>query len=186
MLADDALSQSHVPLDRLHTGFRALAAAPLQKGELRLIVRRLVDGGGRDQPESAQLTEEEGLVGDAWSVRPPSDPNAQITVMREDVARLIANGQPLTRFGDNLLVDLDLSDANLPPGSRLRVGECVVVVTAEPHTGCRKFRDRFGKDALRFIASKEMRGHNVRGIHWRVVRPGAVSIGDSIEVLSRG
>ena len=72
--------------------------------------------------------------------------------MRHDVAALIANGQPLTLFGDNLFVDLDISTANLPSGTRLRVGEALVEVTPKPHNGCSKFEGRFGADALRFVA----------------------------------
>jgi hypothetical protein len=40
--------------------------------------------------------------------------------MRRDVAELVTNGQSLTVLGDNLFVDLDLSDANLPAGSLRR------------------------------------------------------------------
>jgi hypothetical protein len=42
-------------------------------------------------------------------------------------------------FGDNLFVDLDISAANLPCGSRLRVGDAIVEVTPKPHNGFSKF-----------------------------------------------
>jgi len=105
--------------------------------------------------------------------------------MRRDIAALIANGQPLTLFGDNLFVDLDISQENLPAGTRLQLGECVVEVTPEPHTGCRKFSDRFGQDALRFTTIPRIREHNLRGIHWKVIESGEVRVGDSITVISR-
>ena len=41
--------------------------------------------------------------------------------------------------GDQLYVDLDLSVDNLPAGTRLAIGEAVLEVTEEPHTGCDKF-----------------------------------------------
>jgi MOSC domain-containing protein YiiM len=106
--------------------------------------------------------------------------------MRIDVARLFANGQPLFLFGDNLLVDLDLSLANLPTGSRLRLGAAQLEVTPEPHTGCAKFRQRFGADALRFTADRRFRHLRLRGIYLKVVDAGEVALGDSIEVLTRG
>jgi MOSC domain-containing protein YiiM len=59
------------------------------------------------------------------------------------VAELIANGQPLVVFGDNLFVELDLSGKNLPTGTRLRVGGALVEVTPKPHNGCRTFNARF-------------------------------------------
>lgn len=175
----------HVPLSQLDAGVAALAVPRSDAGRLALIVRRLEDGS-RDTPGVAQLDEQQGLVGDAWSRERRPDPDRQLTVMRRDVAELIANGQPLTLFGDNFFVDLDIGTANLPPGSRLSVGECVVEVTPEPHTGCPKFKSRFGHDALKMTALKSFRNHNLRGIHWRVVASGTICVGDPIEVLSRG
>lgn len=174
----------HVALERLEAGFGGLRTPLAERGGLTAIARRLRDGM-RELPATAELSVEEGLVGDAWSRRPPRNPNAQITVMRQDIALLIANGQPLTLFGDNLFVDFDISDAHLPAGTRLSVGACIVEVTPEPHTGCAKFKSRFGFDALRFTAQKHIRPHNARGMHWRVVEGGTISVGDSIEVMSR-
>jgi MOSC domain-containing protein YiiM len=107
-------------------------------------------------------------------------------VMQTGIARLIANGQPLTTFGDNLFVDLDLSAANLPTGTRLAVGEAIVEVTPKPHNGCSKFDVRFGNDALRFVQAPATRSENRRGIYWKVVTPGEVAIGDPVRVLHRG
>jgi MOSC domain-containing protein YiiM len=101
-----------------------------------------------------------------------------------DVARLFANGQPLSLFGDNLLVDLDLSVANLPTGSRLRVGGALLEVTPKPHDGCVKFRQRVGQAALRLTADHRL-DLRLRGIYAKVVEAGEVALGDPIEVLSR-
>jgi MOSC domain-containing protein YiiM len=106
--------------------------------------------------------------------------------MRSDVAKLLANGQPLTLFGDNLFVDFDLSVANLPLATRLRVGTAVVRVTPTPHNGCVKFKGRFGQDALRLVAQAPTRDQNLRGIYWSVVEPGEAGVGDPITLLSRG
>jgi MOSC domain-containing protein YiiM len=132
-----------------------------------------------------RLTPEEGVPGDGWTRRPPRDPEAQLAVMRRDVAELIANGQALTLFGDNLFIDLDLSAANLPLGTRLRVGTAIVAVTAKPHNGCVKFKGRFGADALRFVQAPPTRDQNLRGIYWRVLEPGEVGVDAPIRVLSR-
>ncbi len=57
--------------------------------------------------------------------------------------------------GDQLYVDLDISQANLPAGTRLAVGaEAVIEVSAKPHTGCAKFTRRFGDDAVAFVNSE--------------------------------
>jgi hypothetical protein len=175
----------HLPLAELEAGLRALAAPPRDSGRLALLVSRRADGA-RETPACVRLSPKEGLPGDGWSRRPPRDPEAQLAVMRRDVAELIANGQPLSLFGDNLFVDLDISTANLPPGTRLRLGEALVEVTPEPHDGCLKFKGRFGQDALRFVSAKPTRDQNFRGIYFRVVEPGEARVGDPIEVLSRG
>ena len=174
----------HLELRALLTGLRALPAAGADRGHVALIVRRLADGS-RETPESVRLCSEEGVPGDDWSRRPPRNPEAQLAVMRLGVAELIANGQPLTLFGDNLIVDLDLSAANLPTGSRLRVGAALVEVTPKPHNGCRKFRARFGDGALRLVSIRELRHRNLRGVYLRVIEGGDVAVGDEIRVVHR-
>ena len=70
---------------------------------------------------------------------------------------------------------------SLPAGSRLAIGDEVVVeVSEEPHTGCAKFSARFGSDALKFINSPEGRVLRLRGANARVIVPGTISTGDAI------
>ena len=114
----------------------------------------------REVVDEATLDTEVGLVGDNWHVKPSlktgaPNPEAQLTVMNARVTALVA-GEDRERWaqaGDQLYVDLDLSYRNLPPGTRLRVGEAVIEVTAEPHRGCGKFSARFGVEALKFVNS---------------------------------
>jgi MOSC domain-containing protein YiiM len=174
----------HLAREALDAGAGALAPAPRDAGRLALIVRRL-PSGTRETPGEAWLSLEEGVPGDDWTRRPLRKPEAQLAVMQRTVAELIANGQPLTLFGDNLFVDLDVSAANLPTGTRLRVGQALVEMTAEPHDGCRKFQQRFGADALRFVQAPATRAQNRRGVYWRVVEPGLVRVGDGVQVLAR-
>src|SRR6185295_18980085 len=136
--------------DDLRRSLAALAAVPRDRGRVAWMVRRQ-DHGRRESPDRLRLTPETGVPGDAWSRQGPPDPDAQIAVMQADVARLIANGQPLELFGDQLFLELDLSVENLPPGSRLRLGGATVEVTPLPHDGCRKFRARFGQDAVQLV-----------------------------------
>jgi hypothetical protein len=175
----------HRPLADLEAGLRGLPAPARDRGRLALVVRRHPDGT-RESLDRVVLSVAEGVPGDGWSRRPPRDPEGQLAVMRRDVAELLANGQSLTVFGDNLFVDLEISTENLPPGTRLGVGEAQIVVTAKPHDGCRKFHGRFGADALRFVQAPPTRGLNLRGVYWKVVEPGAVRVGDAITVLVRG
>lgn len=174
----------HLSRGELDAGLAALSPAPREAGSLFLIVRRLPDHG-RETPDRVMLTPEGGVPGDNWSRRLPLNPDAQIAVMRRDVAELIANGQPLTLFGDNLFVDFDIAAAAQPPGARFRVGGAVVEVTPKPHNGCRQFAQRFGLDALRFTADPATRHLNLRGVYWRVVDAGEVSVGDVVARVTR-
>lgn len=174
----------HLPLAQLEAGLLALPAAPADTGRLALLVRRRPDGS-RETPERVHLTPGAGLSDDSWNRRLPLAFDMQLAVMRRDVAEMIANGQPLTSFGDNLFVDLDISAASLPIGSRLRVGEAVVEVTPTPHNGCSKFNARFGADALHLVHALATRPQNLRGIYWTVIEPGEASVGARIQVLSR-
>jgi len=162
-----------------------LPPSPTDEGRVALIMRRLSAGGRREILDTVELTSDAGVPGDAWERRPQKDPDMQIAVMQIDVARLIANGQPITLFGDNLFVELDLRTSNLPAGTRVKIGDALLDITPHPHNGCRKFQSRFGPEALRFVAGKELRSRNLRGIYMRVVQPGVVRAGDSIRVLSR-
>jgi MOSC domain-containing protein YiiM len=68
-------------------------------------------------------------------------------------------------------------------GAQLRLGSALLEVTAEPHLGCSKFRERFGAGALRWVNHKELRSERLRGVNLRVLRAGHVRIGDGVEVL---
>jgi MOSC domain-containing protein YiiM len=163
---------------------KALPGGNEAKGQVALLMRR-AEGGRREMLDEVVLAPDTGVPGDAWCRAAQPNPDMQIAVMQKDVAELIANGQPLALFGDALILDLDLSAANLPAGSRVRVGGAILEVTPKPHNGCRKFHARFGNDALRFVSMKELRHRNLRGIYMRVAEPGEVRIGDPVAVISR-
>ena len=101
--------------------------------------------------------------------------------MNARVADLVAGSRerwPLA--GDQLFIDLDLSLDNLPAGTRLAIGSAVLEVTPVPHTGCKKFVERFGLDAMLLVNSDEGRQMCLRGINTRVVESGAIRVGDRV------
>ena len=174
----------YLPLGELEQKLGTLPAAPRDAGRVALLVRRRPDKV-RETPTRIDLGPDTGVPGDAWGRGQKPDRAAQVTVMEIDVAEMIANGQPLTVFGDNLFLALDLSVENLPTGSRLRLGRALLEVTAKPHNGCRKFAARFGHDALRLVANPQLRHRNLRGIYLSVVEAGEVAVGDAVAVVSR-
>jgi hypothetical protein len=171
------------PLDLLEERLLTFAL-PRDAGRLVMIVRR-GPGGVRESLDRVALTTESGIPGDAWGRRSGASLNAQLTVIQSAVAELIANGQPLELFGDNLYMDIDLSSANLPIGSRLRAGGVTLEVSPLPHKGCQKFNARFGSDALKFVSKPELRHRNLRGVYMKVVEGGELAADDRVEVLSR-
>jgi MOSC domain-containing protein YiiM len=168
----------------LDTRLPELRALGTEQGTLELIVVRPSEGE-RETPETAQLTLEHGLVGDRWSAsvgadgRP--DRHNQLTIASTHLIGLIAEPERWALAGDNLLVDIGLDKTNLPAGSRLAIGDTLVVeISEEPHTGCAKFSARFGSDALKFINSPEGRELRLRGLNAQVIVPGTISVGDSV------
>jgi hypothetical protein len=180
----------HRSAEALEAGAAALADSPKSASVLDLIVRRpAVDA--REVVREARLDVVAGLEGDDWLRRGSSravdgsaNPEMQITLMNSRVIALIA-GDPerWALAGDQLFADLDLSAANLPAGTRLRVGEAVIEITAEPHTGCAKFKARYGAAALAFVNSPAGREQRRRGVNARVVTGGIIRAGDPVVKL---
>jgi MOSC domain-containing protein YiiM len=108
----------------------------------------------------------------------------QLNVMNARVIALLAREEdrwPLA--GDQLYIDMDLSQENLPPGTRLALGSAVIEVTDQPHTGCKKFAARFGLDALKLVNSPLGRQLQLRGLNARVTQPGMIRVGDLVKKL---
>ena len=175
----------------LEAGLEHIRQSPKDGGTVEMIVRR-PQVNEREILAVARLDPRDGLVGDNWLAKGSghtadgsADPDAQLTIMNARVIALVAQSKerwPLA--GDQLYLDLDLSAENLPPGTRLTIGSAVVEVTAQPHTGCRKFRSRFGADAMRFVNwSKDL---HFRGINAKIVRAGDVRLGDLATKLRDG
>jgi hypothetical protein len=182
-----------VELERLEAGLGEVLSAPTEEGTLELIVRRPAENQ-RELLDAGELDSDVGLVGDMWSTRPSSstpdggpNPQAQLTVMNARAARLVADGDGLERWaeaGDQLYVDLDISKANVPAGTRLAIGDAVIEVTADPHLGCGKFLKRFGVDAVKVFNSPSGRAARLRGLNARVIEPGIVRRGDRVAKLT--
>lgn len=179
----------HLDGDRIDAEVLARDASPTRVGTVDMIVRR-PEVDGREVLERGELRIGSGLVGDNYVERgnPRTEdgrahPDAQLNLMNSRYLDAVAAGDrsrwPLA--GDQFLVDLDLSVANLPPGTQLRIGSALIEVTAKPHNGCAKFAQRFGQDAARWVnQAKEQRR---RGLNAIVVEAGVVATGDEIRVV---
>jgi hypothetical protein len=175
----------------LEAGLEEVRRSPREQGRVRLVVRRPA-ANARELLAAGSLDPNEGLIGDTWRDRPSRTsadggphPEMQLTLMNARVAALVAVDP--TRWalaGDQLFVDFDLSEAAVPPGTRLSVGTAVIEITAEPHRGCAKFAERFGPAAVRFVNSPVGRELRLRGVNAKVVTGGIVCPGDAIQRLA--
>ena len=179
---------NHVTMAELEAGLENIRQSPTDAGVLELIVRR-PQVEAREVMEEGELHLVEGLVGDNWKTRGSSQtvdgsahPDMQLNIMNARVIALLAQKKERWALaGDQLYMDLDLSAENVPPGTRLSLGEAVIEVTDQPHTGCKKFAARFGLDALKFISSPVGKQLQLRGINAKVIRTGAIRIGNTVK-----
>lgn len=188
MTDDDAAF--HLTAEQVAEGMVSVRQSPRDGGALDLIVIR----PGVDERLVLPLVEVDqahGLAGDTWESRGSrntpdgsADPGDQVTVMNSRFARLIAATEdrvPLA--GDQLYLDLDLSWGNLPTGTLLEFDEVTLRVTDVPHTGCAKFRARFGMPALRETNTPEGKDLRLRGINTTVVTGGMLRQGETVRVV---
>jgi hypothetical protein len=180
----------HVSAEELAAGLEQVLASPKDVGIVDLIVCR-PSSGQRQTAADGHLNEVRGLLGDNWlergSARTPdrrADPNAQLTLMNSRSIALIACSKDRWALaGDQLFVDFDLSVANLPANSLIKVGEATIMITAPPHLGCAKFQKRFGEDAMEFVNSPRGRELRLRGVNAKVVEGGRIRVGDAISKI---
>ena len=83
-----------------------------------------------------------------------------------------------------MYVDLDLSDDNLPIGSQLSIGSAIIEITPIPHNGCKKFVQRFGKEAVIFVNSEVGKKNHLRGVNAKVIQAGTIETGNIIKKLN--
>ena len=179
-------TDTHLSMAEMERNLEGIRRSPRSEGRLSLIVRR-PRSGEREVVANAELSIEEGLVGDNWSTRNPGAPldsERQLTIMNARVAGLLAQDESRWQlFGDQLYIDLELSEENLPSGTRLALGGAVIEVTPPDHTGCKKFAERFGVDAVKFVSSQVGKELRLRGIYAKVVQPGPIRAGDAVRRL---
>jgi MOSC domain-containing protein YiiM len=172
----------HLTTEELEAGLDEIRQSPKDKGVLRLIVRRPKEDE-REVLETGRLDTAKGLVGDDW-LTDDGNAEAQLAIMNARAASLVAQDENRRQLaGDQLYIDLDLTDENLPAGTQLEIGSAIIEVTPKPHNGCRKFVERFGLDAMKFVNSTVGKQFHLRGIYARVVKSGDIRVGDSIKKI---
>jgi hypothetical protein len=179
---------SHLSQSELEAGLDHVKQSPKNHGVLEQIVIRPQEDE-RTILQKCDLSPRLGVHGDNWAngcwLSLPDgspDPRVQVTLMNTRLIALIAQSQERWALaGDNLYVDLDLSQENIKPGQQLSIGSVILEVTEIPHKGCEKFVERFGAAANRFVNSKEGQRLSLRGIFARILQAGTVEVGDAVK-----
>jgi MOSC domain-containing protein YiiM len=180
----------HLSINEIETAVNDLGPSPRDIGTVELISIRPASNE-RHVVDQVEISLVDGVVGDNWRARGSkgtpdgsANPEAQITLMNSRVIQALAGVQDGWAIaGDQLFVDFDLSDDNLPAGQRIAIGTAVLEISALPHTGCAKFTERFGSGAIHYVNSPEGRANRRRGVNARVIQPGVVRRGDTVQKI---
>jgi MOSC domain-containing protein YiiM len=182
----------HVTANELEQGLAEVLTSPRDVGKLEAIVIRPASNE-RLTLKTARLTPEGGVEGDRWAsdsyythADGKPNPRSQVSLMNSRFLRQIAgNEDAISLAGDNLIVDFDLGDANCPAGTRLAIGDQVVIeVNDKSHTGCAKLQRRYGEEAKMFMNHESRKALRLRGRFGSVVSGGTIKVGDVVRKLS--
>ena len=184
------VSIKHLATEELEAGLENIYLSPKDNGVVKMIVRRPEDEKREILPE-AKLDLTEGLVGDNWKTRGSkktpdgsAHPEMQINIMNSRVIELLAPVKERWQLaGDQFFIDMDLSEKNIPAGTRLALGSAILEITARPHSGCKKFAGRFGQDAIKFVNSPLGKELHLRGVNAKVIQAGTIQVGDSVKKI---
>lgn len=167
-----------------------ILAAPKGRAPIESLCFR-PDYGARAFPEALRLSVAGGIEGERWLkapwIRLPDgrpDPRIQVSILSRRVLDLVwRDKERAPHPGDTMIVDMDLSEAALPVGARLRAGTALLEVTDLFNTGCRKWHERYGAPSLAWINAPENRPHRLRGVLCRIVGDGEVRHDDWLEAV---
>ena len=180
----------HLTTKELEKGLEHIRQSPTDSTVLDMIVCRPAVGE-RKVLQEGYLDKEKGLIGDNWSTRGSSKtvdgsshPEMQLNIMNSRCINLIAQHKERWQLaGDQLFIDINLTDYNLPTGSQLSLGEAIIEITAIPHNGCKKFTERYGLDAVKFVNSPIGKELHLRGVNAKVIKAGTIKVGDIVKKI---
>ncbi|MEM8633131.1 MAG: MOSC domain-containing protein [Pseudomonadota bacterium] len=190
-MPDTFRTRPHRTAAELAEALPDILGAPKDEGRLDLIVSR-PGHGQRTALNTAAVSLAGGLQGDHWSkgcwrTTEAGDPHPDVQIcmmMSRCIAAIAGDMENWPPAGDNFFIDMDLTPANMPPGTRFSIGTAEFVVTEEIHAGCDAFIERYGRDACVFVNTGPGKTHKLRGIYARVTKDGEIARGNVLRKLS--
>lgn len=179
----------HASAQDLEAGLAHVLAAP-KAGTVHLLCLRPAHNQ-RAFPQRIHLSAASGIAGDIEMQTPwlqlgdgRPDPRIQVSLLPLRVLDLVWKDRAAIAFpGDTIIADLDMTEGNLPAGSRIRAGSACLEVSDLWNNGCAKWRARYGRDAYDWVRAEKHRHYRLRGMLCSIVEDGEVAIGDSISRL---
>ncbi|MEQ9693284.1 hypothetical protein [Shimia sp. SDUM112013] len=165
-------------------------AAPKDGAAISMLCLR-PDRNQRRFVENITLTREHGIPGERWATQPwlrtadgMPHPGIQVSVLSQRVLDLVWRDRENTVHpGDTFIVDMDLSESNLPAGQLLSVGDAVLRVSEVFNDGCVKWKARYGADAKDWITAPGHPALRLRGILCSIEQDGVIRIGDRMQKI---
>lgn len=65
----------------------------------------------------------------------------------------------------------------------MAIGQANIEITTIPHNGCKKFTDRFGIDAVKFVNSSIGKELHLRGVNAKIIKSGIIKVGDMVKKI---
>lgn len=164
-----------------------ILAAPKDGAEIEMLCLR-PDFGQRHFVDEVEVTVTHGIPGERWSKMPwlkledgSPHPAIQVCILPRRVLDLVwRDRQNVVHPGDTFVVDMDLSEANLPAGQNLRAGSAILRVSEVFNEACVKWKVRYGAAAKDWVVAPGHRELRLRGILCSVVRDGVIRLGDRL------
>lgn len=189
-----ALAQNparHVTAEELAALLPHVLSAPKDRARVESLCFRPAFNQ-REFPQLLRLTRAEGVPGERWRKAPwlrledgSPDPRIQVSLLPRRVADAVWRDRDHTLHpGDTAICDLDMTEANLPEGTLLRLGSAVVRVSSVFNDGCVKWKARYGQAAKDWIVAPGHPELRLRGVLCSVEADGEVRLGDMVEKLS--
>jgi hypothetical protein len=179
---------THVTTATLTAALPHVLAAPKTDAPIAMLCYR-PDFGQRTFPDSLTLTKAMGIPGERWLKHPwlrladgTPDPRIQVSLLPTRVLELVWQDRETTPHpGDPIVADLDMTDANMPPGTLIQAGTAILRVSDEWNNGCVKWKARYGADAAAWItAQPQLR---LRGLLCSVEQDGVLHVTDRLHIL---
>ena len=182
---------NHATREDLYSAIPHIMAAPKDGAAIEMLCLR-PERNKRQFVDEIELTKLQGIPGERWASQPwlklddgRPHPGIQVCVLQKRVLNLIwRNRETVPHPGDTFVVDMDLSEANLPVGQLLQVGEAVLRVSNVFNDACVKWKARYGAEAKNWVTAPGHPKLRLRGILCSIEQDGRVRNDDLITKIS--